>query len=345
MSGNYLCQPLPCPFNITNCSACVYKYDAVFHLGNVVCEANSCYSNYMNVYGYCVQNVSNAQPVCNNNTVPNCANCSYNNFCSMCNPGYALTRDGQCQVTQCNVMNCQSCSLNNICQQCNTGYQLNYGYFDRFLFKIIPQNLQMMLNIQCTPVNTSIVCNISNCQYCSLSNVCSQCAPGSILNTNNNTCTPTCNITNCYQCNTNNNSTMQCSICASGYMLSSNGSSCTLMNYTCVSSCNINSCVYNLNTQSAQCISCMDGYLLYNGTCYNKTCNIYGCDICAPWTTYLMCLKCSQGLVLSDGYCIVPNCDNNVTNCINCVQGGLCVACKVGYYIQNNTNGTNTCVA
>jgi hypothetical protein len=91
----------------------------------------------------------------------------------------------------------------------------------------------------------------------------------------------------------------------------------------------------------------MDGNILYNGICYPKTCNIYGCDICAPWTApvYLMCLKCSQGLVLSDGNCIVPNCDNNIANCVNCVQGGQCVACSVGYFIKTNTNGTNVCIA
>jgi hypothetical protein len=96
---------------------------------------------------------------------------------------------------------------------------------------------------------------------------------------------------------------------------------------------------------TGQCIACIDGNVLYNGTCYPKTCNIYGCDICAPWALVnTMCLKCSQGLVLADGYCIVPNCDNNVKNCVNCVQGGKCVACSVGYFIQV-VNGSNTCVA
>lgn len=77
-----------------------------------------------------------------------------------------------------------------------------------------------------------------------------------------------------------------------------------------------------------------------------KKCNIYGCDVCAPWAANnTMCLKCSQGLVLSDGYCIVPNCDNNVKFCINCVQNGKCVACQEGYFIQVVNSTSNICVA
>jgi hypothetical protein len=86
--------------------------------------------------------------------------------------------------------------------------------------------------------------------------------------------------------------------------------------------------------------------LLYNGQCYSSTCNIQGCDICAPWSLASpLCLKCQQSLILADGYCIQDNCFSSVTNCINCVEGGRCVGCKVGFLLQNSTNGTVTCVA
>ena len=60
--------------------------------------------------------------------------------------------------------------------------------------------------------------------------------------------------------------------------------------------------------------------LLYNGQCYSSTCNIYGCDICAPWAPQsTLCLKCQQSLVLIDGYCMQENCYDSVLNCINCI--------------------------
>lgn len=125
---NLICQPLACPFNITNCNACVVNVFSFIQFGQILCDINSCNTNYKNVNGYCVPILDNGIVVCNPTTVPNCAQCSFPNYCSKCNNGYSLTMSGQCEVTQCNVANCISCGLSNICQQCENNFQLNTGY-------------------------------------------------------------------------------------------------------------------------------------------------------------------------------------------------------------------------
>jgi hypothetical protein len=123
---------------------------------------------------------------------------------------------------------------------------------------------------------------------------------------------------------------------------------CMMMNYSCGSSCvnSTTSCIYNQQMNMGQCLQCNYNTILYNGQCYSQTCNIYGCDLCAPWSSpNLLCLRCQQSLTLIDGYCVASNCNNNVTNCANCIENGKCIGCQKGYILQNMTNGTVTCIS
>lgn len=83
---------------------------------------------------------------------------------------------------------------------------------------------------------------------------------------------------------------------------------------------------------------------LYNGVCYQSTCNIYGCSLCANWATPVYCVSCQQGLIMMNGYCSKTNCNNGVANCITCIQNGPCSGCAEGYLLTN-TSGTPSCVA
>ena len=139
--------------------------------------------------------------------------------------------------------------------------------------------------IQCTQISTAITCNITNCQFCTTNNICATCLLGTTYNSTSNTCTPTCNTLNCYICNIVPGFTTQCLVCLPGYVFNPTTLQCLFIPITCGSSCSNNSCIINLNTLSGQCVACNPGNVLYNGVCYMKTCNIYGCDICAPWST------------------------------------------------------------
>lgn len=193
-----MCIKLPCPFNITNCKACVSAYDTVFNFNKIVCAPNQCADNYVYLNGYCVPSLpNNTTFTCN---VANCQNCSYNNFCSVCAAGYYLTRAGACQISSCNVPNCQSCGLNNICSQCANGYSLALGPLSLTSTYTNMVNFGLyLLQQQCVP--SSISCNISNCAYCLQNNVCAQCATGyDFSTTNSSMCAPACTIANCLQC-------------------------------------------------------------------------------------------------------------------------------------------------
>lgn len=164
----YLCQQIICPFNINNCNQCVYTYNNNFQYNQILCSKNNCNLGYINVNGYCVPNLTTVMNTC---TISNCVQCSYMNFCSVCQAGYSLTRYGTCQINTCNIANCVMCSLNNICQQCSSSYSLTISN----LSLVQPSNqinfIQFILQQQCT-LNTGILCTNANCQYCSSNNIC-----------------------------------------------------------------------------------------------------------------------------------------------------------------------------
>jgi hypothetical protein len=233
----YMCTQIICPFNVTNCNACVQNYNSIFQFNQTLCAPNSCAMNYINVHGLCVPNITSMAIPCN---VSNCVSCSVNNFCQSCSNGYYLTRAGSCLPNICNVQNCQSCSLNNICQQCSSGYILTIGGLAIMSYTNIITFNQFIGMMQCT-LNTSISCNVNNCQYCLSNNTCTVCADGYTLN--NNVCTASCNVTNCYMCGSNN----MCSTCMPGYTLGSNGTQCTAITFSCSSGCMSGNCLYNWN--------------------------------------------------------------------------------------------------
>lgn len=229
-----ICRPLVCPYNVSNCQSCSYTYNSDFNYQKVLCS--QCNTGYILVNGYCV-----AQLTTYGCSVANCNTCSYNNFCSACNPGFTLTSYGTCIPAQCNIPNCASCGLNFICQQCNSGYTLTNGALPSLGTNVFTF-ASFALYLQCTP--NTISCNVTNCAYCKQANVCATCATGFDFSSNNsNTCVPVCNVTNCLQCNEGNSNT--CQYCKPGFQLQSNGSSCQAMNFSCNSGCRNNTCVYN----------------------------------------------------------------------------------------------------
>ena len=334
----YLCKQLVCPFNITNCNACVPKYNTIWQYNQIMCDVNSCASNYVYSNGYCVPNLQSVQYNCSG--AANCLTCSSNNFCSQCASGYSLTLQGTCQMNTCYVENCQSCSVNNVCQQCNSGYTLTNGN----LLNIQPSdyiNFNMYIATQQCSKNSPFTCNVNNCLYCMNQDICSACASGYSLTANGAICTASCNVTNCYACTTNN----LCISCNPGFTLSFNQATCTASTFNCSMGCVNGSCQYNWNTMMGECTQCTVGMLLYNGQCISSTCNIQGCVICSPWDApNTNCLQCQQSLILSDGYCIQSNCADSTPNCGLCIENNKCLGCKAGYLYQVLTNGTIQCV-
>ena len=189
-----LCHPLACPYNVTNCAKCSYQYTSLFNFQNVLCA--QCNTGYSLVNGYCVAQVMTTPFTCSQASVPNCASCSYNNFCASCNAGYVLSPLGICLPTLCNIPNCASCSANYVCQTCNVGYTLSLGFLS-YMYQPISSVVTGLLYSQCIP--SSISCQIANCAYCTVSGTCAFCASGYDFSTSN-ICVPACSVTNCLQC-------------------------------------------------------------------------------------------------------------------------------------------------
>ena len=105
-----------------------------------------CMSGFINVGGFCVANLTQANYTCN---VENCEYCIQNNFCGQCEEGYItiLYTGGQCWKTYSPLPNCKITTLYHpVCQACNEGYVLSSSF-------------------ECIPVS-NITCNISGCMYC-----------------------------------------------------------------------------------------------------------------------------------------------------------------------------------
>lgn len=235
-----LCHPLACPYNVTNCAKCSYQYSALFNFQTVLCS--QCNPGFNIVNGYCVAQVSTIAFTCNSQ--PNCASCSFNNFCSSCNPGYVLSPLGNCLPAQCNIPNCASCSANFVCQACNAGFTLSLGFLS-YTNQPISNFVTNLLTIQCIP--SSVTCQIANCAYCSINNTCAICASGYDFSSTN-VCSPACSVTNCLECM--EGYSLYCLTCKPGYTLGSSGQSCTAIVYSCPGCQNFNNtCFYNWATQ------------------------------------------------------------------------------------------------
>ena len=330
-----ICHPLACPFNVLNCAKCASQYTSLFNFQSVLCA--QCNTGYNLLNGFCVAPISTTAFTCSSSVVPNCASCSFNNFCSACNTGFVLSSLGTCLPTQCNIPNCASCSANYVCQVCATGFTNSLGFF--YQNQPTANMVTSMIMGQCIP--NTITCQIANCAYCTSSGVCASCASGYDI-TSPNVCGPACSVSNCIQCF--EGSPSSCLTCQPGYTLSTNGQTCTAVSYSCPGCQNFNTtCFYNWAMGQGSCTQCSSGMLLFRGQCFTSTCNIFGCNQCNTWVNPPVCLKCNQGLLLN-GYCQQLNCNNNVPNCILCIDKNPCLGCAQGFLLVNNS-GTTSCVA
>ena len=171
-----------------------------------------------------------------------------------------------------------------------------------------------------------------NCQTCSNLNpqLCLACVSGFYLSNGN--CFK-CS-TNCLTCNSTNQD--QCFSCYPNNFLS--GSICS----TCSSNC----LTCQSSNQPSVCLSCNDGFYLFNSTC-TQGCPL-NCYTCSGPST---CTQCLSGYTLftQSNQLICAPC---TTSCRTCAQGqpGSCMSCGVGFYLSGTTclqcaTNCNSCTA
>lgn len=149
-------------------------------------------------------------------------------------------------------------------------------------------------------LQSSFLCQIPGCQFCSFPNSCGQCQNNNLLqfNTSNGAfyCQPVTCPQNCATCFINNT----CQICSSGYYLTQTGNCST--NSTSNSSIPSN-CLWGSSSQS--CSLCAYGYKQLNGYCYEYISNLGSDSKCVIKLTSDICQICQSGYFVSPiGKCV-----------------------------------------
>jgi hypothetical protein len=209
--------------------------------------------------------------LCSN--VANCAFCSLDNLCSVCEAGYKLSQVTINNVTGmlcmfCSDPNCYSCSAPNMCSNCTYPYNL--------------------VNNSCQPPSFDCELPCALCNYSSNSSTCLYCqSPPYSSSPVNGSCF-LCQQPFCSQCDPTN--PQICFSCQTGYTLSGSGI-CTLQlgcsNFSIDGTCNSCQELYALDSGQDQCMACL------------VTQGCLSCDI----DNLTVCTGCITGMFLSNGSC------------------------------------------
>lgn len=205
----------------TTCTSCLQGYTLRNGTCNPVCDRYCDLCTTPNNCGLCKLNyifddtIKACKLDCSTGFGGNCAECSSLLFCSRCKDGYVSYFEGAACMKNnvCSDTNCKECTTNTTnatassqCISCKTGYKLTNGTCEKD------------------------ICNIANCQSCKTVSACDVCLANYLVDNTTGLCQPSCLSTqpNCLVC-TNNT---LCSICAVGYVLYSNNCSkaCTIDN-------------------------------------------------------------------------------------------------------------------
>jgi hypothetical protein len=187
-----------CPSSYTNCATCTWSG------GNLVCA--TCKAGYYTKFStYCLS--------CNK---AHCTACySQADVCSVCATGFHVL-NGECQ---CDKTNCYYCNNAGACASCFTGFHISSG--------------SCVADVTC-PATAAY----TNCAVCATnSGPCTSCVTNYILNPNNNLCYY-CTISNCNYCSASN----YCGQCATNYVPDGSGGCISAAACPGVSFPNCNTC-------------------------------------------------------------------------------------------------------
>ncbi|KAL4493846.1 hypothetical protein ABPG73_010124 [Tetrahymena malaccensis] len=313
--------------------------------------------------GFIVYSFPTGQQVCSQTSGCNTANCyscaQYNGqeICLSCQPNYNLDANNVCQPNDingsCNGLTqyleyttqlCQSYSLNCWYQISSTKQWIGCGNLENYSNYQCPYNKQVLIYYYQNYAIYQCSCLISNCDYCSQQNGCTQCQSGYNFNSSTNTCDLNCSNNqyfdsssrtcincgqNCYMCNSS-----ACLTCNSSnyYINPLSPHDCQLCAVWDCQSCfgDVQNCL-NCNTSNgALCDICNTNYLLSSD---KKTCNcqVYGCQTCQV-NNGLKCQTCYSGYFLSS---INQKCNCAANNCqvSDPKNGQICLTCVTNYIL------------
>lgn len=263
-----------------------------------------------------------------------CTNFSSNGTCTSCQPLYALDAgQGKCMTCQV-AQGCLSCDVTNLtaCTGCISGMFLSNASCQ----PCPPLCLSCSNSTSCLSYSSSVVVInnqvvIGTCLppcHCNSSNpyVCIYCDPGYFLS-NSSTCQPCLSSSQCSVCNSSNPA--QCLSCPSNAALV-NGS----LGFAVCAYCNQN-CLFCQGVNN--CLVCVTGFSLSNGTCVARTgCSQY-CYLCSTAGT---CLQCYPGYFANGPTCLpgIPGCVAHST-----LDPSICLSCSPGTVLNPATGWCSLC--
>lgn len=318
------------------------------------CQAGYFYETRTNVLGV------NPLPICV--AIPSVPNCvryqntgtilTANMNCLQCSAKYYVASAGCVLRTNAIIPNCSALDpAADACQTCVTGYWLDAaktcqpfptGISGCIIYKSAVScagcDVKMYLNSnKCLPIPAANL--ISNCLYYDSNMNCQACATGYFLQ----------GLTSCVTVQATNCNTYvdvsHCATCLPNYGMAK---SATTTNCVAISIPNCLTPDNSTLSPNFKCLVCQTSfYLNANGGCTAVPSNIPYCYLYSSATT---CSTCFTGYVLSplNTSCVIntylrgvmdPNCQFAVL-----LNNPVCNACRPGYTMQSNPNGTVSCV-
>ncbi|KAL4489343.1 hypothetical protein ABPG72_018998 [Tetrahymena utriculariae] len=349
-----LCNPGYYIDIIGNCQQCIYPCSSC-KISASTCI--SCIDNYI-----FVESNNQCSPICDS-SCKTCSSPKSSQSCLSCFDGAFLDNNNQCQKC---ISPCQNCDQKGSkCLSCLQNYTFNATQNtcqpicdSSCNLCSLPMNSQSCLscfdgfylsNNQCLPCQ-------SPCSTCQISsNNCLACLKDYIYQQQTNSCSPICdnsckacnlpkNRSSCQQCYdgfylNNNNSCQICQPPCQNCVQNANTCSSCIQNYTlnvsqnsCSPICDQSCLTCNQPNNSSACLSCIDGFYLFQNQCLNC---LSPCATCL--TSSSNCLSCIENytFIQSQNNC-TPNCDPSCKTCSSQNNNQSCLSCNDGFYLINN---------
>jgi len=286
--------------------------------------------------------------------VNNCAVAALGQNCTLCNPGFQLLGNGNCQQCQANFINdgtktactacaascfsfagTDSCTCFTNCQQgspsgcaiCNPGFRNNEG-----LCFACPEGSTSPDGITCVPCAADTFDSEGVCVPCTqgqstngVVGALSCCLAGTAPDPNN--------VGNCIPCLAGTYSfalAEQCSPCPEGWVSGSNAAQCIpcpMNSYANVQATSCQGCNSNCFSLEASttCTCCLSSCNVNSTQSGCACCSVAECAICIDDAT---CGICNPGFVLLNEQCVLCT----LAHCLQCSSsGGYCDRCVSGF--------------
>ena len=290
------------------------------------------------IIGYYLENMKCVE---NPTGIPNCSIYEDNEICSECFDGFYLEKNN-CEAPESAIYQCKRYSSEKVCEQCENKYALNATYScDKVIEPSClewedPSNCSACLSEKVLTKDSSTnfaICVNSPIENCSttidsgtLGIICSSCAKGYYLFSNNQCKSPTSLVDGCIEYISDG----VCSLCADKKLLSVDGLTCSADIEEAGENCNVG----HISSKPV-CNVCQGGfYFNDSGICQKCGENVNNCSMC-DINNLSKCLICQQGFYMDESLsCIEYPEEENIETSVSIVSFRVFLIVTLVYLFQ-----------